>query len=57
MNITSALKCLFCLAKCSKYLYFIKKAVCIMAVGIAVFAGISALSGNNCLMKKLKEMI
>ncbi len=57
MSITSALKCLFCLVKCSKYLYFIKKAVCITAISIAVIAGFSLISGNNSLMKKFKEMI
>ncbi|MBR5438293.1 MAG: hypothetical protein IKV21_05180 [Clostridia bacterium] len=57
MSLASALKCLFCLIKCSKYLYFIKKAVCILAVGITVITGICMLSGNKCLTKRLKEML
>lgn len=57
MNILSAMKCLFCLIKCSKYLYYVKKAVCIAFVCIAVFAGITLLSGDSSPLKKLKEMM
>ena len=57
MSLASAMKCLFCLIKCSKYLYFIKKAICLSAVTIAVITGITLLSGNNSFIKKLKEMI
>ena len=57
MSLGSAMKCLFCLIKCSKYLYFIKKAICLTAVAIAVITGITLLSGNNSFIKKLKEMI
>ena len=57
MSIGSAIKCLFCLVKCSKYLYFIKKAVCLTAVIIAIGTGITLLSGDKCLIKRLKEMI
>lgn len=57
MNILSAVKCLLCLIKCSKYLYFIKKAVCITALIIALIAGVSVLSGDKNMIKKLKEMM
>ena len=57
MNMVSALKCLFCLIKCSKYLYFIKKTVCIAALIITAIAGISLLSGEKSIIKKLKEMM
>ncbi len=57
MNILSALKCLLCLIKCSKYLYFIKKAVCIAALIIAITAGVSIISGDKAMIKKLKEMM
>ncbi len=57
VNILSAVKCLLCLIKCSKYLYFIKKSVCIAAIGIVIVTGISMLSGNSCLVKRLKEMM
>ncbi len=57
MNILSVLKCLFCLIKCSKYLYFIKKAICITALIITVIAGFSLLSDEKVMIKKLKEML
>ncbi|MBQ3137782.1 MAG: hypothetical protein IJB74_09930 [Clostridia bacterium] len=57
MNMLSALKCLLYLIKCSKYLYYIKKAVCITFIAIAVFAGITLFSGNGSPLKKLKEMM
>ncbi len=57
MNILSALKCLLCLIKCNKYLYFIKKAVCITALILALIAGFSLLSDENGMIKKLKEMM
>ncbi|MBQ9912678.1 MAG: hypothetical protein IJO73_00460 [Clostridia bacterium] len=57
MSLGYALKCLFCLIKCSKYLYFIKKAVCFTFVAIALITGITLLCSNGCTIKKLKEMI
>ena len=57
MNILSALKCLLCLIKCSKYLYYIKKAVCLTFIVIALVAGFSLLSGESGMIKKLKEMM
>lgn len=57
MNMLSALKCLLCLIKCSKYLYYAKKAVCVIFIGIAIFTGLTLLSGNSSIVKKLKEMM
>jgi hypothetical protein len=57
MNILSAVKCLLCLIKCSKYLYFIKKAVCFTALAVVFITGIAILSDKKSLTKKLKEMI
>ncbi len=57
MSLGSALKCLFCLIKCSKYLYFIKKAVCFIFIAIVFITGVSLLSGNGKIVKKLKEMM
>lgn len=56
MTVFSWIKCMLCLIKCSKYLYFAKKAVCITAAVIAVILCIS-LSGKGIFSaKKLKEM-
>ncbi len=41
MNIIKTVKCICILIKCSKYLYFIKKAVCLSALfisGVFIFA-------------------
>ncbi len=57
MSLSSAFKCLFCLIKCSKYLYYIKKAVCLLAVAVIAVAGLTLLSGKSCTLKKLKEML
>lgn len=57
MNMLSAVKCLLCLIRCSKYLYYIKKAVCIAFIGVAVFTAITLLSGDSRYVKKLKEMM
>lgn len=43
-------KCLCCLMKCSKYVYYIKKAICIATVSVALVA----LCSN---MGKCKEML
>ena len=56
MTLFSWIKCMCCLIKCSKYLYFAKKAVCITAAVLAVVFCIS-LSGKGIFsVKKLKEM-
>ncbi|MDD6011653.1 MAG: hypothetical protein PUC33_02280 [Oscillospiraceae bacterium] len=44
MNFLKTLKCLLCLAKCSKYLYFAKKILCFSAVGIVAVSAAYALS-------------
>ena len=57
MSLGSALKCLLCLVRCSKYLYYVKKAVCLVFIAVALVTGVSLLSGNRCLIRRLKEMI
>lgn len=53
-----ALRCLYFLGKCSKYLYYAKKALCVVFVLLVAALGVSLLSGsgkNGC--KKLKELM
>lgn len=57
MSIGCALKCLFCLVKCSKYLYLMKKAVCITFVALAVITGVGLFSRKDSPLKRLKEML
>ncbi len=56
MNILKTVKCICILIKCSKYLYFIKKAICLSALFISgVF--ILALAGKSKeIMSSLKVM-
>ena len=50
MNIVKTIKCLCCLIKCSKYIYYIKKAICLATIVIALLA----ICSN---MGKCKEML
>ena len=56
MTLFSWIKCMCCLIKCSKYLYFVKKAVCIVSAVVAVIICVNLLGGSNFSVKKLKEM-
>lgn len=56
MTLLSSIKCMCCLIKCSKCLYFIKKAICCMAAVLGVIICISLLGSGNFSLKKLKEM-
>lgn len=56
MSLMKTVRCICCLIKCSKYLYFAKKilcAACLCLLGVAV---IGALKENKCLMKKLRGL-
>lgn len=52
MNLAKTLHCIFCLVKCSKYLYYIKKALCCVTLLIALAAGVSLLRDSNGELKK-----
>lgn len=54
MSIFSVIRCIVCLTKCSKYLYYIKKIICVTVIFMAVFAGIIIFMGEN---KKLRKLI
>lgn len=54
MNLVKLIKCLFCLVKCSKYLYFIKKVICISAIVLTGVFLIGAVPQYKEIMKKLK---
>lgn len=56
MDLFKTVKCIFCLAKCSKVLYYVKKAICIMGIGVAVVFAICALKDDKKLMKRLRVM-
>jgi len=61
MNIFKSLKCIYLMIKCSKYLYFIKKALCAV---ILVFSAVTVLGlfcdeKEECkkLVSKIKSMM
>ncbi len=56
MDLFKTVKCIFCLMKCSKYLYYIKKAVCFAGVSLAFVAAICLLKDNKAVLRKLWVM-
>lgn len=57
MKYAKHLKCLYYIGKCSKYLYYTKKVLCISAVVIAAVLGIKLLGTGKCGCKMLRELI
>lgn len=49
-----ALKCLYYVGKCSKYLYYAKKVLCVLFVIMTAGLGISLLIGRKSSCKALK---
>ena len=56
MNLIKTVKCLCCLIKCSKYIYYIKKALCVATVMIAVFAVLGNCGRCKAMLEKLRVM-
>ncbi len=56
MDLFRTVKCIFCLVKCSKYLYYIKKAVCFVSVGLIGVSALCALKNNKTLLGKLGKL-
>ena len=56
MDLFSTLKCILCLVKCSKYLYYIKKILCGMSIVLAVVALICGAKNSKCVLRKLGVM-
>ena len=54
MSIFKMLKCIFCLVKCSKYIYFVKKIICVFVVFMSLVCALVLYSGEN---KKLKKLL
>lgn len=52
-----ALKCLYYVGKCSKYLYYAKKILCVLFVIITAGLGLSLLIGRKNGCKALKEIL
>lgn len=56
MSLLASIKCICCLVKCSKYLYYIKKIICCITAVLAVITCVCFISNNSLSLKKLKEM-
>ena len=57
MKYLSGLKLLCFLGKCSKYMYYAKKVLCISFVVLVACLGISAFSNGKIGVRALKEML
>lgn len=56
MNIIRTIKCLCCLMKCSKYIYYIKKAICILAIVVTVCCLCSNMDKCKTMISKFRVM-
>ena len=57
MNMLKELRCIMYLLRCSKYLYFAKKALCIVTVMISAAVLISAAQDGKITLRKLRGLI
>ena len=57
MKYASALKLLCCIGKCSKYLYYAKKILCVGFFVLVAVLGLCFLANGKCGIKALKGMV
>ena len=57
MKYASSLKCLYYIGKCSKYLYYLKKILCFLALIITGIASVNLISKACCSCKTFREMV
>ena len=56
MTVLKTIKCICCLVKCSKYVYFIRKALCVATITLTVTALFCNMGKCKALISKLREM-
>ena len=56
MTLIKTIKCLFCLVTCSKYLYYIKKILCVATVVVLAVALFSNMDKYKAMISKFKVM-
>ena len=56
MNIIRTIKCLCCLVTCSKYLYYIKKIICVMTIAVLCLAFFCNIDKCKAMISKYKVM-
>lgn len=54
MTVMKTLHCVFCLIKCSKYIYYVKKIICVFVIILSLVCALCLYSDKN---KKLKRLI
>lgn len=57
MNILKDLRCIMYLVKCSKYLYFAKKAICFVTILISAAVLVSLAQDSKMTVEKLRGMM
>lgn len=57
MSILNSIKCILCLIKCSKYLYYIKKAVCFMALTLAAITCLTLVKGEGKMLRHFRGLM
>ena len=56
MNLIKTIKCLCCLVACSKYLYYIKKILCVATVVVLAVAFFSNMDKCRAMIKRFRVM-
>lgn len=56
MNVLRTVKCLYCLVKCSKYIYYIKKALCLVTIALTLWTLLGNMGKCKALISKLGVM-
>lgn len=57
MDMIKSIRCIFCLLKCSKYLYFAKKMLCIVTVLMSAVITVKLLGSGRKKCGILKELM
>ena len=57
MKFSKELKWIYCLFKCSKYLYFAKKILCGVTIAVMAVTAVTLLGSNKNMKKALSGMI
>ena len=57
MNILKELRCIMYLVKCSKYLYYAKKAICLVTIMISAVVLVSLAQDGKVTVGRLKGMM
>ena len=57
MNILKSIRCIMCLVRCSKYLYFAKKAICFVTILISAVVLVTLAQDSRVAVGKFRGMM